>query len=194
MKCDKCGKDATVSLKVIFNGNSHDIHLCQDCVKKYANLPKDEDVSQIPAENLNFDPKALEGLIKNFVPSLDEVINSYYEYKFNQNNKDLEYIMNLDDKACPYCGNLESNIREGIFGCPHCYNLNKNLTEKVLKTYNNLSEYKGRFPKAEREFRQVAQRIKDLSQKLAESVETEDYELAANIKEEIEQLNMKVKN
>ena len=102
--------------------------------------------------------------------------------------------MNLDDKACPYCGNLESNIREGIFGCPHCYNLNKNLTEKVLKTYNNLSEYKGRFPKAEREFRQVAQRIKDLSQKLAESVETEDYELAANIKEEIEQLNMKVKN
>lgn len=194
MKCDKCGKDASVSLKVIVNGNSHNIHLCEDCMKKYSNIPEGVDPSRVSAENISFNPKDLEGLIQKFIPSLEEVIDGYYEYKYSQANKDLSYILNVGEKSCPYCGNLESNIRNGVFGCAHCYNLDKNLTEKVLKTYNNLSEYRGTYPRAEREFKQVADEIKELSQRLNESVATEDYELAADLKEKINKLNMQVKN
>lgn len=194
MKCDKCGKEAKVSLKVIFNGQGHNINLCEDCVKEYSNLPEGADLSKVRGENISFDPKDLESLVKNFIPSLDEVISGYYEYKFNKNNKDLKYIANLSEKSCPYCGNLESNIKEGVFGCAHCYNFDKNLSEKVLKTYNNLSEYKGRFPKREREFKDLADKIKDLSLRLNESVETEDYELAADLRDKIDELNMQVKN
>lgn len=194
MKCDKCGKDASVSLKVIVNGNSHNIHLCEDCMKKYSNIPEDVDPRDISAENISINPKDLEGLIQKFIPSLEEVIDGFYEYKYNKANKNLEYILNVDEKACPYCGNLESNIRECIFGCAHCYKLDKSLTDRVLKTYNNLTEYKGSYPRAERKFKEVADEIKVLSQRLNESVETEDYELAADLKERIDKLNMQVKN
>ena len=194
MKCDKCGNDASVSLKVIVNGNSHNIHLCEDCMKKYSNIPEDVDPRDISVENISLNPKDLEGLIQKFIPSLEEVIDGFYEYKYNKANKNLEYILNVDEKACPYCGNLESNIREGIFGCAHCYKLDKSLTDRVLKTYNNLTEYKGSYPRAERKFKEVADEIKVLSQRLNESVETEDYELAADLKERIDKLNMQVKN
>lgn len=194
MKCDKCGKEASVSLKVIFNGNSHNIHLCSDCMKKYSNMPEGLDPSKVSAENISFNPKDLEGLLQKFIPSLEEVIDGFYEYKYNQANKDLSFILNVEEKACPYCGNLQSNIRNGVFGCAYCYKLDKDLTDKVLKTYNNLSEYKGSYPRAEREFKQVADEIKILSQRLNESVETEDYELAADLKEKIDKLNMQVKN
>ena len=194
MKCDKCGKEASVSLKIIFNGNSHNVHLCQDCLKKYSDLPEDIDPKEISNENISFNPKDLESLIKKFVPSLDDVIGGYYEYKYNKNNEDRAYILNIDQRSCPYCGNLESSIKNGVFGCPHCYNLDKSLTARVLKTYNNLDEYKGIFPKAERKFKAVAEKIKDLSQRLNESVATEDYELAQNLKEEIDRLNTQVKN
>lgn len=194
MKCDKCGKEASVSLKIIFNGNSHNVHLCQDCLKKYSDLPEDIDPKEISNENISFNPKDLESLIKKFVPSLDDVIGGYYEYKYNKNNEDKAYILNIDQRSCPYCGNLESSIKNGVFGCPHCYNLDKSLTARVLKTYNNLDEYKGKFPKAERKFKAVAEKIKDLSQRLNESVATEDYELAQNLKEEIDRLNTQVKN
>lgn len=194
MKCDKCGKDASVSLKVIVNGNSHNIHLCEDCMKKYSNIPEDVDPRDISAENISINPKDLEGLIQKFIPSLEEVIDGFYEYKYNKANKNLEYIINVDEKACPYCGNLESNIRESIFGCAHCYKLDKSLTDRALKTYNNLTEYKGSYPRAERKFKEVADEIKVLSQRLNESVETEDYELAADLKERIDKLNMQVKN
>ncbi len=194
MKCDKCGKEASVSLKIIFNGNSHNVHLCQDCLKKYSDLPEGVDPQEISNENISFNPKDLEGLIKKFVPSLDDVIGGYYEYKYNKNGDDKAYILNIDQRSCPYCGNLELSIKNGVFGCPHCYNLDKSLTARVLKTYNNLDEYKGKFPKAERKFKAVAEKIKDLSQRLNESVATEDYELAQNIKEEIDRLNTQVKN
>lgn len=194
MKCDKCGKEASVSMKVIFNGNSHNINLCSDCMKKYADIPEGSDLGKISSQNISFNPKDLEGLLQKFIPSLEEVIDGFYEYKYNQANKDLSYILNVDEKSCPYCGNLRSNIRNGVFGCAYCYKLDKDLTDKVLKTYNNLSEYKGSYPRAEREFKEVADEIKNLSQRLNESVETEDYELAADLKEKIDKLNMQVKN
>lgn len=194
MKCDKCGKEASVSLKVIFNGNSHNIHLCPDCMKEYSNIPEGADPREMKAENISFNPKDLEGLLQKFIPSLEEVIDGFYEYKYNNANKDVEYILNIDDKSCPYCGNLESNIRQGKFGCSHCYQLDKSLTDRVLKTYNNLSEYKGTYPRAERKFKAVADEIKVLSQRLNESVATEDYELAADLRDKIDKLNMQVKN
>ena len=162
-------------------------------MKEYSNLPEGADPKNINAENISFNPKDLEGLLQKFIPSLEEVINGFYEYKYNQANKDLEYIINIDEKSCPYCGNLESNIRNGEFGCPYCYKLKKSLTDRVLKTYNNLTEYKGSYPRAERKFKKVADEIKDLSQRLNESVATEDYELAADLKEKIDKLNMQVK-
>lgn len=192
MKCERCGKEATVSVKAIVNGYEHDFYLCNECMTYYTDMNAQSSDSEF--HNLNFNKSNLENLIQKFVPSLDDMINGYYEYKFNQNNHPYNYMEGLNQKTCPNCGNLESNIKSGIFGCEECYKLIEKLTPKVLRTYNNYDKYTGMLPKKDREFKEVALEIKDLQEKLQQSVDTEDYEQAASLKERIDDLNMKVKN
>ena len=195
MKCERCGKDASVSVKAILNGYEHDFYLCNDCLKKYTDMSEENGIpNEEGFHKINLNNKKLESLIQKFIPSLDDMIDGYYEYKYNQNNHPYSYMEGLNQKACPNCGNLESNIRNGIFGCKECYKLSDNLSRKVLKTYNNYDKYTGKFPKKDREFKQVALEIKNLQEKLDLSIATEDYEQAANLKEQIDDLNMKVKN
>ncbi|MDU0894259.1 MAG: UvrB/UvrC motif-containing protein [Anaerococcus sp.] len=195
MKCERCGKDASVSVKAIVNGYEHDFYLCNDCLKKYTDMSEENGIpNEEGFHKINLNNKKLESLIQKFVPSLDDMIDGYYEYKCNQNNHPYSYMEGLNQKACPNCGNLESNIRNGIFGCKECYKLSDNLSRKVLKTYNNYDKYTGKFPKKDREFKQVALEIKNLQEKLDLSIATEDYEQAADLKEQIDDLNMKVKN
>ena len=195
MKCERCGKDASVSVKAILNGYEHDFYLCNDCLKKYTDMSEENGIpNEEGFHKINLNNKKLESLIQKFIPSLDDMIDGYYEYKYNQNNHPYSYMEGLNQKACPNCGNLESNIRNGIFGCKECYKLSDNLSRKVLKTYNNYDKYTGKFPKKDREFKQVALEIKNLQEKLDLSIATEDYEQAADLKEQIDDLNMKVKN
>lgn len=193
MKCDRCGKEANVTVKAIINGHEHDFHLCNDCVEEYKkSISLNDNNNGWHAVNLSdFDWKSL---VEKMIPTLDDVIDGYYEYKFNKNNYGFDYINSINQNTCPQCGNLENNIRAGIFGCPTCYNLNHSLTKKVLKRKNNFSQYSGRFPKKHRDFKEVADQIKILQEKLQQSVETEDFEQAQNLKEEIDKLNMKVRN
>ena len=175
MKCERCGKDASLSVKAIVNGNEHNFYLCEDCMKYY---------TEFTGENVS------DGKFNK----INEIIDNYYEYKYNLNNHAFSYMEGLNQKTCPKCGNLESNIKAGIFGCSECYKLSDKLTNKILKTYNNFDTYTGKMPKAEREFKEVALEIKTLQEKLKQSVETEDYEQAADLKERIDDLNMKVKS
>lgn len=191
MKCDKCDKEATVTVKAIIKGREKDFHLCNDCVKKFTDVGVDEDGNVKPGLT-SLDKENIESLIGQFMPSLEEVIDSYYEYKFNETNFAYDVIANLGDDVCPTCGNSSSNIRNGIFGCPDCYRLDKKLTEKLLRSYNNYSTYRGKFPRKQREIRELGTRIKNLQDKLQISVQIEDYEEAATIKEQIEDLTGRV--
>lgn len=195
MKCERCGKDASVSVKAIINGAEHDFFLCEDCMKAYTGMGMStEDMTDGKFHKININQANLKDLLSQFVPSLDDMIDGYYEYKYKLNNPSFNYMDGLNQRTCQTCGNLESNIRGGIFGCEDCYKLSDRLTNKVLKSYNNYDSYSGSLPKAEREFKEVALEIKSLQEKLQYSVETEDYEQAASLKEQIDDLNMKVKN
>ena len=193
MKCERCGKDASLSVKAIVNGYEHNFYLCEDCIKHYTEFTE-EDVSDGKFHKINLNSANLESLLQQFVPGLDDIIDNYYEYKYNLNNHAFNFMEGLNQNTCPKCGNLESNIKAGIFGCSECYKLSDKLTNKILKTYNNFDTYTGKMPKAEREFKEVALEIKTLQEKLKQSVETEDYEQAADLKERIDDLNMKVKS
>ena len=72
--------------------------------------------------------------------------------------------------------------------------IDKKLTVEILKAVNNLKKYDGKFPKKHRDFREVAIKIKNLQEQLQKSVEIEDFEKAQDLKEKIDELNMKVRN
>lgn len=194
MKCDKCGiNDAELTVRAIINGNQKDFHLCRECFKEYSNEASTSFDGSFQQVDLNdFDWKKL---VEKMIPSLDDIIDGYYEYKYNKNNYGFDYINSMSQNACPVCGNLENNIRAGIFGCPHCYQFDTKNTKKLLQKKNNFNgSYKGKYPKKHRDFKEVAIQIKNLQEKLKQSVETEDYEQAQSIKDEIDKLNMKVRN
>ena len=191
MKCDRCDNEATV--KAIINGIEHDLHLCNDCMEK---LSKGEgnflfDGNEKDIDINNFDWKSL---VDKFVPSLDQIIDSYYDYKISKNNFSYDYFSSLKEETCPKCGNSLTNIKSGVFGCPYCYEIDKKLTVEILKAVNNLKKYDGKFPKKHRDFREVAIKIKNLQEQLQKSVEIEDFEKAQDLKEKIDELNMKVRN
>lgn len=70
----------------------------------------------------------------------------------------------------------------------------KKNSREVLKAVNNLKKYDGKFPRKHRDFREVAIKIKNLQEELQKSVEVEDFEKAQDLKEKIDELNMKVRN
>lgn len=194
MKCDKCGKnEAEVTVKAIVNGASHDFHLCKTCLNEYSKgMELSPNGEFQPVDLNNFDWKKL---VEKMIPTLDEIIDGYYEYKFNKNSYGFDYINSMSQNVCPNCGNLENNIKAGIYGCPTCYSLDKKITRKNLKRKNNFSsQYQGKYPRKHRDFKEIAIQIKNLQEKLQQSVETEDFEKAASLKDEIDKLNMKVKN
>ena len=57
-----------------------------------------------------------------------------------------------------------------------------------------MKKYDGKFPRKHRDFREVAIKIKNLQEQLQKSVEIEDFEKAQDLKEKIDELNMKVRN
>jgi protein arginine kinase activator len=194
MKCDKCGKnEAELTVRAIINGKQNDFHLCRECFREYS----DEATSSFDGafksvDANNFDWKKL---VEKMIPSLEDIIDGYYEYKYNKNNYGFDYMASMSQSACPVCGNLENNIRAGIFGCLACYNFDSKNTRKLLKTKNNFQgQYQGKYPKKHRDFKEVAIQIRNLQEKLQQSVETEDFEQAKSIKDEIDKLNMKVRN
>lgn len=191
MKCDRCGKEAEVTVKAIINGKEHDFHLCNDCLNELSNEPLDDldDFKEVNANNFD-----LRSLMDKFVPSLDEIINSYYEYKYSKNNHDFDYFSSLKQDHCPKCGNSEANIQSGIFGCKYCYELDSENTDNLLRQINNFSHYEGGYPNKHNNFRSIAIKIKNLQEQLQKSVESEDFEKAKDLKEKIDELNMKVRS
>lgn len=191
MKCDRCDNEAEVTVKAIVNGTEHNFHLCSDCVNKLSKEPLD-DIDGFKEVNINnFD---LRSLMDKFIPSLDEIIDSYYEYKYSKNNYGFDYFNSLKQEHCPKCGNSEANIKSGIFGCKYCYELNSNNTDKLLRQINNFNSYEGEYPNKYKNFRKIAIKIRDLQEQLQKSVESEDFEKAQDLKERIDELNMKVRN
>ena len=191
MKCDRCDNEASVTVKAIVNGTEHDFHLCNDCVQKLSKgeVTVFEDYKEVDVNNFDW-----RSLVEKFVPSLDQIIDSYYDYKISKNNFSYDYFSSLKEEHCPECGNSVANIKAGIFGCPHCYELDKKVSREVLKVVNNLKKYDGKFPRKHRDFREVAIKIKNLQEQLQKSVEIEDFEKAQDLKEKIDELNMKVRN
>ncbi|MDO5047480.1 MAG: UvrB/UvrC motif-containing protein [Anaerococcus sp.] len=189
MKCDKCGKEANVNVKTIVNGKEHSYYLCSECAKDLSIDSFDENGNIKKEKKENF-----HRLMDKFLPSLDDLIDSYYDYRHREGTYKFDLLEKLSENTCPKCGNPISNIREGNFGCDACYKLDERLTERLLKTFNNYSIYEGKYPKAFRQFKDIASQIKDYQEKLNQSVDTEDYERAAKIKDKLDKLNMKVKH
>ncbi len=160
MQCENCQKnEATIHLTEIVEGVRTEMHLCERCAAEQGIAVK----SQIPINELL-------GSLLASQPSDEEL--------FGLSDKEL---------SCPHCGfTLEQYRKEGVLGCPYDYEVfEKALLPLIKKTHDGKTTHCGKVPSKMSEDAKKQIELSNLRQQLETAVQSEDYELAAKLRDKI---------
>jgi len=101
-------------------------------------------------------------------------------------SQELEAAAAGAELKCPRCGFSQADFKKsGRLGCPECYRTFAEGLSSLLKTMHKGTRHVGKTPEALRQTRESVDRLKVLQKKLAKAVESEDYETAAALRDEI---------
>ena len=161
MMCDECGKRrATVHLTEIVDGKAVQKNLCDECYGHQEDLPE-LSPSHVFAQ-----------LIEAVAPELKE----------------------LSSKTCPECGTNYLEFRQTMkLGCPHDYEVFDKALEQLLERIHGSVEHVGKVPKnlaSAKGWKKdaVSGQLEMLERKMQKAVEKEEYEKAAELRDQIQQI------
>lgn len=169
MLCEDCHEQpATVHFTRIVNDQKTEAHLCADCARKRGEIG----IASEPSFTFH---NILAGL---FQP---------------------ESMLGRGTQAariprCSNCGlSLADFRRLGQFGCNHCYQEFQRELEPILKRIHRAVEHVGKAPGSHEPTRQrLRKEIQRLHERLRRAVDTEAYEEAARIRDQIRELERKI--
>ncbi len=158
LKCDLCGKPATVHLTQIVNGKMHKVDLCEACAQ---------------AKGVT-DPGGF---------SLADLL---LKASLNPEAVGAESSVAAQGAACPACGFTPSDFKkQGRFGCPRCYQTFAGMVAPMLENMHKGVRHAGKIPEKALRRRSLVERVAELEAALAESIKTERYEDAARLRDEL---------
>jgi len=89
---------------------------------------------------------------------------------------------------CARCGFTQADFKKaGRLGCPECYNTFSEALGGLLKTMHKGPRHVGKAPESFRQSRDLSDRLKQLEKRLSTAIESEDFEEAAILRDEIKQ-------
>lgn len=158
MVCDNCGStDAVVHLTQIVNNEMTTSHLCEKCAAE-----KGLETAPDPA---NFP-------LTDFLAQMGE--------KPRDDDPSLAI-------TCDFCGLTFGDFREtGRLGCPHCYSSFESHLRSLLRRIHGGTQHVGKIylppdPTAS----EMEKRLEGLRRKLQRAVDNEQFERAAELRDEI---------
>jgi protein arginine kinase activator len=162
MKCETCGKQATVHLTEIKNGKKIEKHLCEHCAAQS------------------------EGLSSKAHMPINELLTNFVMNHTGLTTKPQETL------ACAHCGITWAEFRQsGLLGCEHDYaTFEKEMTPLLQRAHDGAAHHVGKVPTRRGGSGVPIKRTADLTKlrkELARAVETEDYEKAAKLRDTIRQ-------
>lgn len=166
MQCQSCKTNtATIHLTEIHEGKRIEAHLCEECAQKEGVTIK----NQIPLNEL-----------------LSTLLSASPEVPDAQLLADKEAL----DTACPSCGMTMGRFRkEMLLGCPCDYEVfDKLLAPLVEKSQGGGTSHRGKVPSKLPGDSKKQIDAANLQRQLDEAVKSEDYETAAKLRDQIEQL------
>ncbi len=172
MLCDECGKNPAIfSVTITSGGDVSNRHLCSECMKKME--------SSLTQGNIH---SFLSSILSMLAPAQDQD----------------------DQPVCSHCGLRYSDFeRTGRLGCAGCYQDFQKELGPMLQRIHGSSQHVGRTPahaapaemdtEPEQEAIPTAQellkeRIEELRQKMDEAVAVENFEAAAQYRDEMRAL------
>jgi protein arginine kinase activator len=162
MQCQICNKnEATIHLTEISAGERTEMHLCENCAAEQNITVK----SHIPINEL------LSGLLS--VQPTDEEIAG----------PSLEHL------SCPNCGFTLAQFRkDGVLGCPYDYEVFESALRPLIeKAHDGRTAHCGKIPSTTPVDAKRQMEIMNLRRQLDNAVRGEDYELAAELRDKINQ-------
>ena len=161
MQCSVCKeKTATVFLTHIENDKMHKVNLCEDCAKT----------------------KGVDNPTTFSLADADLLLGLGAAQEITQTPGGV-------DLKCSRCGFSQADFKKsGRLGCPECYQVFAEGLEGLLKTMHKGTRHVGKSPEVLRQSRDTAERLKSLQKKLAKAVESEDFESAAKVRDELKEL------
>ena len=93
------------------------------------------------------------------------------------------------DIICPECKTrLSQVLKSGRFGCGECYEAFGKYTKQILNNIHSTSVHKGKVSAAASEQIKIKREIEKLEKSLKEAIEKQEFESAAQIRDEIKKL------
>ncbi|MDQ6631408.1 MAG: UvrB/UvrC motif-containing protein [Verrucomicrobiota bacterium] len=98
-----------------------------------------------------------------------------------------------EDIKCPTCGFTQADFKKaGRLGCAECYNTFAEGLESLLKSMHKGTKHAGKVPLGFRRSHDLSDQLKALQKKLDKAVATEDFEVAAGLRDEIKETRQKI--
>lgn len=99
-------------------------------------------------------------------------------------------VEQLGEGECSECGQaLEELRRNGRAGCPNCYIQFQSVVSTHLKRTGRADQHAGKYPVRLMEFRNFFQRREQLHDALDQAVAAEEYESAAQLRDQLRKLS-----
>lgn len=158
--CDICGKKpAVVHLTQVVDNKTVNSHLCEDCAAKKG-LSQSSSPGSLP--------------LADFLAKLG-------------GEPLLEAGGQAEEISCPFCGLLASDFKDsGRMGCPQCYSTFEPSVRSLLRRIHGGTQHVGKvYLPPDPSAREREKRLDGLRKKLRRAVETEDFERAAELRDEI---------
>jgi protein arginine kinase activator len=101
-------------------------------------------------------------------------------------SQEIEQASGGGEVKCPNCGFSQADFKKaGRFGCSECYQTFGEGLETLLKTMHKGTKHVGKVPHSLQQSRDLTEKLKTLQKKLEKAVAEEDFEQAAQMRDEI---------
>jgi protein arginine kinase activator len=163
MLCQKCQKRiADVYITQIINNVQREVHLCSEC-----------------AHNVNF---------ANI--EMPKEINDFLSNYMGFNSEFAELSVGIQQReVCSRCGlNYKEFQEKGKLGCEKCYNVFEDRLEPTIRKIHRNVKHIGKTPKKFLKELKVDNDKKMLRKQLDEAIKEEKYEIAAEIRDKIKEM------
>lgn len=160
--CQNCGQNAAnLWVTKITEGQVSKQHLCDECFRK------------------------LSGFSLPFTIALPLNIMNPFMYLTDS----LKPVKTAKFQVCKSCNTSWSDfLQSGSLGCPNCYQSFHRYLKPIIEDIHSSLTYKGKVPKRLPDDVRIEASLQQLKQELFKSIDEEDYEEAARLRDEIKVL------
>ncbi|WAH37365.1 UvrB/UvrC motif-containing protein [Alicyclobacillus dauci] len=163
MICERCHeRPATVHVTKIVNGEKTGYHLCEQCAKEQGEI-----LNPFVAGNAFDFNKLLSGLL-------------------NMESSSGYAPVQTGNLRCATCGMTYNQFTQiGRFGCPDCYDNFSSRLEPLLRRIQTAGTHTGKVPVKSGDQINQQRKLEALKRELQQAVSNENFERAAELRDEI---------